>query len=194
MSVCHKTTPLHTPRSYRALVECFKCHTAFSDDEYAYTQDESTVTPHLPAPPKQFDVRLVGGTNESEGRVEIFYDNEWGTVCDDFWDLKDATVVCRQLGYPVAIRKSTLAEFGRGRGPIHLDNVQCQGDEDELHLCRAVKWGISDCTHREDAGVVCSSELDPCSQFAAALNTLYSIQKAIHSLIWVYILAFQCIN
>ena len=78
-------------------------------------------------------LRLVGGSSPSEGRVEICQSNSWGTVCDDFWDANDATVVCRQLGYSIrgAVAR-TRAFFGQGIGNIFLDDVQCSGSEAAL--------------------------------------------------------------
>ena len=93
-----------------------------------------------------------------EGRVEIYYNGEWGTVCDDFWDLRDAIVVCRQLGYTTAVRRTIEAEFGEGTGTIWLDNIHCSGTENKLSECNANSFGSTNCYHRQDAGVVCASK------------------------------------
>ena len=105
------------------------------------------------------DVRLVGGATDNEGRVEVYHNGEWGTVCDDFWDITDANVVCRQLGYSGATSAPVRATYGQGTGPIHYDNVQCTGSETRLANCSHNGVGVHNCGHHEDAGVVCTTNM-----------------------------------
>uniref|UniRef100_A0A668VSH4 SRCR domain-containing protein n=1 Tax=Oreochromis aureus TaxID=47969 RepID=A0A668VSH4_OREAU len=103
-------------------------------------------------------VRLVNGQNRCSGRVEIFNDGQWGTVCDDLWDLNDASVVCRQLGCGSARSALQSAAFGEGSGPIWLDNVACFGNESSITDCRHNGLGVHDCRHNEDASIICEGK------------------------------------
>ena len=120
------------------------------------------------------DLRLVGGTKPSEGRVEIYYEGDWGTVCDDYWGTRDADVACRQLGYDGALSAPMQAHFGPGEGPIWLDDLSCRGSEDHLLDCSRVESsaiGHHNCNHYEDAGVTCVATRTP--RLAIRFRTIY---------------------
>ena len=105
------------------------------------------------------EVRLVGGvkTNSTlSGRVEVLINGVWGTVCDDWWDSNDASVVCHQLGFEYALEAKCCAAFGQGSGSILLDDLACTGSESSLVSCPHQGVRSHNCGHGEDAGVVCS--------------------------------------
>ena len=101
-------------------------------------------------------VRLADGDTIYEGRVEVYYNGEWGTVCDNGWDLNDAEVVCRELGFGPATTATREAYHGPGSGQIWLEELNCVGTELTIRNCSHSGWGIHNCSHNEDAGVNCS--------------------------------------
>ena len=102
-------------------------------------------------------VRLVGGLDNATGRVEVYSNGTWGTVCDNGWDIHDAHVVCRQLGFRYALNAYQNARFGRGTGPILLDNVNCFGFESSLFSCGHSGVGNHNCSRSKDASVRCGN-------------------------------------
>jgi hypothetical protein len=105
---------------------------------------------------RTINIRLVGGKDTSQGRIEVGLDGIWGTVCHESWDIHDAEVVCRQLGYRGAMAATLGSSFGPGTGRIWATNFACNGEERSLLDCSHTLWGeTSSCTHSLDAGVVC---------------------------------------
>ena len=94
------------------------------------------------------------------GRVEVQYKGVWGTICGDSWDLRDADVVCRQLGYERALSAPRDTTFlyptpGQNTGQIWLDEVNCEGSETSISDCKHLGFAAHDCRYYFNAGVVC---------------------------------------
>ena len=108
-------------------------------------------------------LRLVGGSTKYEGRVEVFYNGRHGTVCDDYWNDKDAKVICRMLGFSggTALQGNSANSdnpkhsFGPGTGETLLDDIACSGNEQSIFDCSHNGIGVHNCEHSEDAGVRC---------------------------------------
>ena len=104
-----------------------------------------------------FIVRLVNGRTQYEGRVEVYHIGEWGTIGDYNWNLKDAQVVCNELGYGTAIAATTDSYFGEGNGRTWLDNVYCAGTEWSIGDCSHSNWNYGYSSHYNDVGVQCTT-------------------------------------
>nr|XP_039256301.1 deleted in malignant brain tumors 1 protein-like [Styela clava] len=105
-------------------------------------------------------VRLYGSTGKHQGRVEVLHDGEWGTVCDESWDIRAADVVCRMLGYIGADSARSGAYFGKGMGKVWYNNVNCTGYEDHMDGCK-ISIGDGSCGHDRDASVICIPSISP---------------------------------
>ena len=95
--------------------------------------------------------------SRDRGRIEIFYGGEWGTICNDHFDMRDAKVICRMMGFLGAAAAEIKGRFGAGNSSqkILLDDLWCSGYETSIASCSFRRWGSHNCGHDEDAGVVC---------------------------------------
>lgn len=102
---------------------------------------------------------MVNGTNRCSGRVEVFHEGQWGTVCDDRWGIQEATVACRELncGNPLSVKYK--AYYGKGQDQVWMDDIECTGLEKSLAECPHRGFGEHDCDHSEDAGIECSGNM-----------------------------------
>ncbi|XP_066524958.1 scavenger receptor cysteine-rich type 1 protein M130-like [Hoplias malabaricus] len=133
--------------------------------------DQTQHSEHLP-------LRLRGGERSCSGRLEVYHNSQWGTVCDNLWDIRDARVVCRQLGCGPALRANGSAVFGAGNGTIWLNRVKCRGNEIHLWDCPHSLKNHTDCSHRQDAGVTCEDITVPST---TALATTFTTRTASHT-------------
>ena len=102
----------------------------------------------------QADIRLVNGATSYQGRVEVLVDRKWNTICGDYFDIKDAHVVCKTLGFPSAIVVRDRAYFGKGKGKV-IRKLDCTGVEDDITNCKLNVAPADKCGHGEDVGVEC---------------------------------------
>jgi hypothetical protein len=130
-------------------------------------------------------IRLVGASSSGEGRVEVFHNGYWGTVCNDGFNKDDAKVVCRQLGYqtssPIAYSSD---KYGEGSGKIWMTNVECSGSESRLVDCKKSDWGfVYFCSHSQDVGVNCEN-VDELSVRIAGESSGKGTLEIFHSGTW----------
>ena len=121
------------------------------------------------------DIRLADGADASQGTVEVFYRQHWGLVCDDGWDIQDAHVACRQVGFIGATRATENNEFGTNHSGQQrwLDDLRCTGTELRLTECwRPRRIGSTNCGRFEAAGAVCEGSVDDVVDLVSSKSAL----------------------
>lgn len=110
------------------------------------------------SPDRVGTVRLIGGPDSSTGRLEVFHNSFWGSVCNKDWTINESRVVCHELGFTNGtVLTADYRQLGMGGGPIALGSVSCTGEESLVNQC-VNSTDITDCTHTNDVGIVCQSK------------------------------------
>ena len=104
----------------------------------------------------------IAGNNPYTGRIEVFFNDHWGTICDNGWNIDAGRVACKQLGFDRVSQVFSGASHGQGTGPIWINAVNCFGNESSISSCGHSGWGNHEnCTHSQDASVTCSYDSLP---------------------------------
>lgn len=114
---------------------------------------------------------LVPYDGPTQGRIEVYRDGVWGTICSHGWTYWDADLFCQYLGYPGAYPHAfaTDAYFGEGTGPILLAELDCTAESPDIFHCPSQKEKASSgCAHGNDAGVVCIPKHVKCNKPASS--------------------------
>ncbi|XP_053957248.1 uncharacterized protein LOC128862566 isoform X3 [Anastrepha ludens] len=152
--VC-KVPQLKCPNNYWLCSTSQECiPPAFVCDHTPDCADKSDESDNICNSPVKY--RLEGGRSSNEGRLEVRYRGEWGTVCDDDFGLKEAQVMCNSMGF-YGLPTIVKSIYGPGSGPIWLDQVSCYGNETSLDQCSHWTWGEHNCNHTEDVGLKCTA-------------------------------------
>ena len=124
------------------------------------------------------EIRLKDGAVAQEGRIEVCYNNIWGSVCGDGFDFTDAYVACKTISISgiflvvthwytcrlnhiipyTLITEPTVytdSEFGDGSVPIVYSNIECKGFEESFNECSKKEYGSFICSRKHVAGVRC---------------------------------------
>uniref|UniRef100_A0A0A9YIK1 Neurotrypsin n=1 Tax=Lygus hesperus TaxID=30085 RepID=A0A0A9YIK1_LYGHE len=110
-------------------------------------------------------LKLIAGASKTEGVIQVKALGEWGLICDDQFDMNDAHVVCRHLGFPLGA-KDLKKDFGSPTTKVTkflIDDLNCTGSESTIADCAHNGWGVHDCNQEEAAGVVCKTVDVECS-------------------------------
>ncbi|XP_072529559.1 antigen WC1.1-like [Salminus brasiliensis] len=119
---------------------------------------------------KHLPLRLRRGEGSCSGTLEVFHNAQWGSVCGDWWDMKDARVVCRQLGCGLALSANGSVAIGADKGPIWLNRVKCKGNEIHLWDCPHSLKTQTDCSYK--AGITCADISMPMTTTTIATTTI----------------------
>ncbi|XP_072903923.1 scavenger receptor cysteine-rich domain-containing protein DMBT1-like [Hemitrygon akajei] len=103
--------------------------------------------------------RLVDGNSRCSGRVEVLHGDQWGTLCDEYFRLEDAAVVCEHLKCGAVNATARGVDFGEGKGPLWKYNYLCLGNESRLTDCPVSALGQINCSQGNPVSVICSADI-----------------------------------